>query len=166
MPHDAPSALEILTADYVQTLADEDAYTPVLTAATTNPNIGSTGTISGYWARNGHKIDFWVAIAMSGTGFSAGSGLYSITLPFPADLSAMVANAASGGRGGQLGAGTYRAGDTPATNSRIVTVQLATASTVYLIQPSMVAITSTTTGLTSGTELIFQGSYIADPAGL
>lgn len=57
------------------------AWTPVLTASTTNPNLGSTGTSTGTYIKIGKTV-FWSACFQAGgTGISAGSGTYKITMP-------------------------------------------------------------------------------------
>jgi len=54
-------------------------YTPVWTAATTNPTIGN-GTIIGGYRRIGNQVDFWISMtAQSTTTF--GSGNYRFSLP-------------------------------------------------------------------------------------
>lgn len=58
------------------------SYVAAFTAATTNPNIGTTGTKVAAWARlNGRSIGWRVRIAPNGTGIAVGSGLYGIELP-------------------------------------------------------------------------------------
>lgn len=59
------------------------AYTPVLTASTTNPTLGSGGTLTGAYHQLGKSI-FWTVDLLFGTAPSAGSGNYWITLPIPA----------------------------------------------------------------------------------
>jgi len=57
------------------------AYTPVLTAVTTNPNIGTTGVSVGAYTKVG-RTTFWRAsITTGGTGVTAGSGQYAVNLP-------------------------------------------------------------------------------------
>lgn len=57
------------------------AYTPVLTAATTNPNLGTTPIRNAAYLIQG-KLLFWRAILQSeGTGVSAGSGAYALAPP-------------------------------------------------------------------------------------
>lgn len=61
-------------------------WTPTLTAATTNPNIGTTGARqTGRYKVIGKTViaEFDIAFATSGT-VSAGSGGYYISLPVPA----------------------------------------------------------------------------------
>jgi len=57
------------------------AWTPVLTAATTNPNIGSTGQIDGYYSKQGRIVAWNARITTGGTGIAAGSGQYFLSLP-------------------------------------------------------------------------------------
>lgn len=60
------------------------SYTPVLTAATTNPNIGSTGTGQGRYVQIGKLVHFYATIVPGGTGIAGGSGGYAISLPVAA----------------------------------------------------------------------------------
>jgi hypothetical protein len=69
------------------------AYTPVLTATTTSPNIGSTGTIVGRYTQIGKTVHFEVQVQVSGTGITAGSGNYMISLPVAAQATGITANA-------------------------------------------------------------------------
>lgn len=62
-------------------------YTPVLTAQTTNPNLGSTGAISGYYTQVNDLVVGTVYLYFSGTGVSAGNGVWFISLPVAADTS-------------------------------------------------------------------------------
>ena len=74
------------------TIADTDftpfgawtAYTPSLTASTTNPNIGSTGNIGGRYIQIGKTVIGQAKVVFGGTGVSAGSGVYYISLPVTA----------------------------------------------------------------------------------
>lgn len=56
-------------------------YTPTLTASTTNPNLGSTGTIVAAFTRVGKTVHWRAVLQSGGTGISAGSGTYNLTLP-------------------------------------------------------------------------------------
>lgn len=58
-----------------------DSYTPALTAATTNPSLGSTGMATGRYLQVGKTVKWSVLIQAGGTGISAGSGEYLISLP-------------------------------------------------------------------------------------
>ncbi len=58
------------------------AYTPVLTAATTNPTIGN-GSIAGAYIQVGKLVHFRATVTFGSTS-TAGSGAYSISLPVAA----------------------------------------------------------------------------------
>ncbi len=61
------------------------AYTPVLSAVTTAPTLGTTGALlRGFYYRIFDQIYTWGEFRF-GTGFAAGSGIYTISLPFPAN---------------------------------------------------------------------------------
>ena len=58
------------------------AYTPTLTAVTTNPTLGSTGKIEdGYWTQVGKTVFFNLRLQFGTSGVSTGSGSYTVTLP-------------------------------------------------------------------------------------
>src|SRR5260370_37137024 len=59
-------------------------YVPILTAVTTNPVLGSTGTITGFYYRLFDQIYTWGEFKFNGTGSNKGAGTYIITLPFKA----------------------------------------------------------------------------------
>ncbi len=62
------------------------SWIPVLTASTTNPVLGTGGTIGGGFARFGKRVMATVNIHFgSGGGFTPGSGTYTITLPSTTD---------------------------------------------------------------------------------
>lgn len=56
-------------------------YTPALTAATTNPTLGTGGVITGRYTQVGKLVigEFFIAFGSAGT--SAGSGNYFVSLP-------------------------------------------------------------------------------------
>lgn len=56
-------------------------YSPVLLADTTNPNIGSTGSTFGRYCQIGKMVSVYAEIKFAGSGVSAGSGAYAVTLP-------------------------------------------------------------------------------------
>jgi hypothetical protein len=58
------------------------AWTPVLTAATTNPT-NYTGT--GWYVQVGNFVSAWINIA-TGASWTAGSGAYTVSLPVTADV--------------------------------------------------------------------------------
>ena len=58
-------------------------YNAALTAAVTNPNIGSTGVALGRYTRSYDTVTAWGSVTFGGAGISAGSGNYQISVPFP-----------------------------------------------------------------------------------
>lgn len=59
-------------------------YTPVLTGVTTNPNLGTGGSVSGRYTQVGKLVTGNILVTFGTTGVSAGSGAYLITLPVTA----------------------------------------------------------------------------------
>lgn len=57
------------------------SYTPILTAATTNPTLGTGATQAGRYMRIGKTVLFAAYIKLGTSGVAAGSGFYSISLP-------------------------------------------------------------------------------------
>lgn len=57
------------------------SYTPVLTGSVTNPNIGTTGTVTGFYQKINRTVYFRILVTFGGTGISIGSGVYLFTLP-------------------------------------------------------------------------------------
>lgn len=64
-------------------------YTPVLTASSSNPNLGSTGSITGRYTRAGSTCMAVVKAQFGGTGISGGTGFYRVTLPLTQGASAL-----------------------------------------------------------------------------
>jgi hypothetical protein len=62
------------------------AYTPVLTASTTDPTLGSGATRKGRWIRLGNLIIYTFYIQFGTSGTNAGSGTYRVSLPTPYHL--------------------------------------------------------------------------------
>ena len=58
-----------------------DAYTPTLTASTTNPTLGSGSSATGYYKRLGHRVEGYASILFGSAGVAAGSGYYGLLLP-------------------------------------------------------------------------------------
>lgn len=73
----------------------DTAHTPTLTAATTNPTLGSGGGVNGrYTLRNGIWCELSFTIKFGSSGAAAGTGAYLIALPFTSanDLAATSTN--------------------------------------------------------------------------
>lgn len=58
-------------------------YVPILTASVTSPTMGTGGTLVGKYYTIFDQVYVWGEFRF-GVGFSAGSGNYRISLPFPA----------------------------------------------------------------------------------
>jgi hypothetical protein len=58
-------------------------YTPILTASTTNPVLGTSSTLVGMFYTLFDQVFTWGEFRF-GTGASVGSGIYEVTLPFRA----------------------------------------------------------------------------------
>jgi hypothetical protein len=69
------------------TMSGYTAYTPVLTASTTNPTLGTGSSVVGSYQKIGKTINFRVQITFGTSGVNAGSGFYFVSLPpFAANL--------------------------------------------------------------------------------
>lgn len=86
MPHPSFAAGETLPASKLRALAVRDSYTPELTASTTDPDLGTFGTIEGEFYITGSLVTVRISIQF-GSGASAGSGQYRVSLPpdYPLD---------------------------------------------------------------------------------
>lgn len=73
-------------------------YTPTVTASTTNPTLGTGSTATGrYTLRNGTWCDVRGLIKFGSSGAVAGSGAYSISLPFTSNATITGVNVGTGG---------------------------------------------------------------------
>lgn len=83
-----------------------DTYTPVLTATTTNPTLGTGHTQLGQYIQLGKTVICTGQMNVGTTGFNAGSGIYHWSLPIAADTSIVsrrigtMTAVGSGGTGG------------------------------------------------------------------
>lgn len=61
------------------------SWTPTLTATTTNPTLGTGGTVQeGYYMQLGKLVIAWYSIQFGTTGLNVGSGEYRLSLPVAA----------------------------------------------------------------------------------
>ena len=67
------------------------AYTPALTAATTNPTLGTGGAITGKFIQIGKTVIGWALVTFGTSGTNAGSGAYFLSLPVASADGASVA---------------------------------------------------------------------------
>lgn len=79
---------QVLTAATLNTIgAVWETYTPALTASTTNPNLGTTGSAVGRYARINKIVIGQATFTFNGTGIAAGSGFYFCSVPITAQNS-------------------------------------------------------------------------------
>lgn len=126
------------------------AYTPVWTAASSNPAIGN-GTLSGRYLQIGKTVHYYGRILMGST-TTFGSGDWRISLP-------VTAQTVSGS--GTAGAGTC--GDASATSagSRPVTMDLITSTTMRLVSPTGVVAGTVPFTWTTGDDVRWHITYEA-----
>ena len=98
-------------------------YTPVVTADTTNPTLGTASVAEGYYAQMGKHVVGTIYIKLGTSGFAAGTGTWHISLPV---------NAATTGTIRVLGHGGFWDASAP-TASGWITATRATTSTLTLI---------------------------------
>jgi hypothetical protein len=73
-------------------------YTPTVTASTTNPTLGTGNVASArYTLRNGNWCDVRGVVKFGTSGVSAGTGAYSISLPFTSNANITGVNVGTGG---------------------------------------------------------------------
>lgn len=65
----------------LKVLAAWSTWTPTLIGATTNPNLGATGGVTGRYLQRGHTVDFQVKFKWAGAGANVGNGNWSFALP-------------------------------------------------------------------------------------
>ena len=83
---------QVLTAATLNTIgAAWETWTPTLTASTTNPNLGSTGTASGRYARINKIVIGNAQFTFNGAGIAAGLGFYFCSLPITAQGAGLMA---------------------------------------------------------------------------
>jgi len=80
---------QVLTAATLNTIgAAWESWTPTLTGSATNPNLGTTGTSTGRYARINKIVIAQAAFTFGGAGIAAGAGFYKTSLPVTAQASA------------------------------------------------------------------------------
>lgn len=73
------------TASMLQALGSEiTTYTPALTAASSDPNLGTSPDVDGAWFQLGPLCFVWFSVQFgTGGAVNAGSGQYRLSLPVP-----------------------------------------------------------------------------------
>lgn len=100
------------------------AYTPALTAATTNPTLGSGSSQVGAYMQAGKLVIVRLRVRFGTSGTAAGTGQYFISLPVSGVITAPVA------------AGNAYLFDSSATAAATPVPYLATATTLGLLYPA------------------------------
>lgn len=85
------------------------SWTPALTAATTNPTLGTGSSVDGRYFQIGKLVIASFTIQFGTSGFSAGSGEYRVSLPVAADTTNLTAGAPMGFASGFNPKGAYSA---------------------------------------------------------
>lgn len=138
---------------------DADEYTPTLTASTTDPNVGSTGSIVGWFHRAGPLVHVWVRVLFDGSGVDPGSGIFIVSLPVAADTT--IHNVGVGGAtGSAVGSGVIR-DDGTAGNSSTVVPTLRTASAVMFKGAGFASVTHDSPFTwAAGDRISFHATYL------
>jgi len=83
---------QVLTAATLNTIgAAWETWTPALTASVANPNLGTTGSSVGRFARINKTIFGNAVFTFNGGGIAAGTGFYFCSLPVTAQAAGLVA---------------------------------------------------------------------------
>lgn len=77
------TAGQVLTAAELNAIGTWTAFTPTLTASTTNPTLGTGSTRAGSYCQLNELVIYIAYIRFGTSGVSAGSGFYSVSLPVP-----------------------------------------------------------------------------------
>lgn len=77
-------ASTVLTAAQLNGIGEWTSYTPILTATTTNPTLGTGSSSVGSYARIQNFIFYRFVITFGTSGVNAGVGTYRISLPVAA----------------------------------------------------------------------------------
>lgn len=110
-----------ITNPFIGLQAAWDTYTPVLTAATTNPTLGSGSVTNGWYIQIGKTVFGGGRVGFGTSGVVVGSGRYTISLP------PVAANTSVG-----LVAGTGILQDASGPTTFVIVPRLATSTTFYM----------------------------------
>ena len=132
------------------------AYTPVLTAVTTNPVLGTGGfpESTGVYSQNGRIVTGYVRIAAGNSGTTAGSGNYRISLPVTCRMGTFTT------RGVVIGAGWY-SDNSAAAVPYVCTAVALDAGDYAILRTTSGTIGSALPGLATNDFLQFNFTYEA-----
>jgi hypothetical protein len=133
------------------------AYTPALTASTTNPSLGTGGfpETTGRYSQNGKIVTGYARVAAGTTSVTAGSGTYRISLPVTCAMDGVFDN-----RGVVVGSAYYSDSSAPTVN--YVATAFATDGGTYAIFRTVGGvISSTLPGLAASDFIGFNFTYTA-----
>jgi len=115
-------------------------YTPVLTATTADPTLGTGGVAEGTWTRFGRTVIGNARIQFgSGGGAAAGTGVYHVSLPTPRQVQTPISGPQPTCGGGEMW-------DSSLTTRYVICPTLTTASTT-----AVTILYSGTTGVVTST---------------
>lgn len=121
--------------DALKAIGDQwTAYTPTLTAATTDPTLG-TSSITGRYRKLGKTADIHIRLVIGASGWDPGSGIYRFGLP--SGVVPYLQNA-----GGAMGVATVRDASVPVTYAYRVTYFATTAVQLISTGTSPASLTS------------------------
>lgn len=138
-------------------------WTPALGSTGTQPTLGDSGGTVGRYRLQGLWCSFWARITFFGTGVTPGTGTYTVSLPFPADIVLQFADTGTA-NGESIGSGHARdASD--AANSRTFGLWLRTATAVGMLSSDGGTINPAAPFVpASGDRYFIRGAYLIDPS--
>lgn len=139
-------------------LQEPAAWTPALTASTTSPTLGDTGGTVGWHVLQGRLCQFWGRATFLGSGITAGSGSYRVSLPFDADTAIHLAGTETG-NGDSIGHGHAR-DSSDAANTSTFGLSLHSASVAQLVASAGGTVNPAAPFVpAAGDRYFFSGSY-------
>jgi hypothetical protein len=94
--YDGAAWVAAVNASSLNGVGNWTSYTPVLTAVTTNPTLGSGSVAVGYYAQIGKVVIYSFQIVFGTSGVNAGSGDYRVSLPVTAAFGSAFYGATNG----------------------------------------------------------------------
>jgi hypothetical protein len=94
--YDGSAWVSAINAASLNGVGSWTSYTPVLTASTTNPTLGTGSTVIGSYAQIKNVVIYRFYIGFGTSGVNAGSGFYYVSLPVAANQFGNFFTASSG----------------------------------------------------------------------